>query len=320
MCIRDRYQRRVHGGKVLVAKKVKQILLDEKQQKVIGVQMNDKDNTIIKSKNVICAGNFICAIERLLPHSFQEDPEYKYMREKTEISFSTLFIFMGFDGTNEELGFTSANESFCSMDLKDTANTIDDLLNANTISFISFHSTKIKGWAEKYPYKSAGVIMVGHDYEIFEKWAGTLPEKRGQDYEALKSRIAQAYISKHLLKAYPHLKNRIAYTEVGTSLTTENLLEAYKGTSCGIKMNIQRNDRRIDKYLNRQSVGGLWFCGQDLMGAGLLSVLFSGIFVASKILGYWGLTDTLTGRIFFKDFQNLMKHLENENLEKKKQD
>ena len=79
------------------------------------------------------------------------------------------------------------------MDLKDTANTIDDLLNANTISFISFHSTKIKGWAEKYPYKSAGntnkiiiiifcflgVIMVGHDYEIFEKWAGTLPEKRG---------------------------------------------------------------------------------------------------------------------------------------------
>ena len=32
--------------------------------------MNDKDNTIIKSKNVICAGNFICAIERLLPHSF----------------------------------------------------------------------------------------------------------------------------------------------------------------------------------------------------------------------------------------------------------
>ena len=45
--------------------------------------MNDMQNTIIKSDNVICACNFVFAIERLLPNSFSEDPEYKYMRQKT---------------------------------------------------------------------------------------------------------------------------------------------------------------------------------------------------------------------------------------------
>ena len=45
--------------------------------------MNDMQNTIIKSDNVICACNFVFAIERLLPNSFSEDSEYKYMRQKT---------------------------------------------------------------------------------------------------------------------------------------------------------------------------------------------------------------------------------------------
>ena len=33
-------------------------------------------------------------------------------------------------------------------------------------------------------------MLITHKYEIFEKWAGTVPEKRGEDYKALKNRIA----------------------------------------------------------------------------------------------------------------------------------
>ena len=57
--------------------------------------MNDKDNTVIKAKNVICAGNFINTIENLLPKTFSENPEYKYFREKTSITPGTIFIFLG---------------------------------------------------------------------------------------------------------------------------------------------------------------------------------------------------------------------------------
>jgi len=80
-----------------VGKHVKKILTDEKSKRVIGVQMDNKENTVIKAKNVICACNFINAAEKLLPPSFSENPEYKYFREKTSICPGTLFIFLGFN-------------------------------------------------------------------------------------------------------------------------------------------------------------------------------------------------------------------------------
>ena len=51
----------------------------------------------------------------------------------------------GFNGSNEELGLTSTFATFNSVNYKNIAESIDDLLNATTLSSVGFHSTKIKG-------------------------------------------------------------------------------------------------------------------------------------------------------------------------------
>lgn len=46
---------------------------------------------------------------------------------------------------------------FNSLNYKFNAETIDELLGAEIVSYVSFHSAKIKDWEKKYPNKSAGL-------------------------------------------------------------------------------------------------------------------------------------------------------------------
>jgi len=66
---------------------------------------------------------------------------------------------IGFNGSNKVLGLTSTFYSFDSVKYKNIAETMDDLLTANVSSYVTFHSAKIKYWDEKYPNKSAGMII-----------------------------------------------------------------------------------------------------------------------------------------------------------------
>ncbi len=58
----------------MVDKKVKKIVLNKTNDKVIGVQMENDD--MIQCKNVISSIGIAQTYEQLLPEQFQNDPEY----------------------------------------------------------------------------------------------------------------------------------------------------------------------------------------------------------------------------------------------------
>ena len=57
--------------------------------------MDDREDTIIKANNVIGACNYYSLIEKCLPKSFSQNPEYLYLKEHTSLSPAPFFVFLG---------------------------------------------------------------------------------------------------------------------------------------------------------------------------------------------------------------------------------
>ena len=106
--------------------------------------------------------------------------------------------------------------------------------------------------------------------------------KRGDDYEAVKERIAQRLLAE-LYKQMPQVEGKIDCYELSTPLTTQHFINYEKGEIYGLD---HAPTRFRQKFLKpRTPIKNFYLTGQDIVTAGVAAALFSGVLTATAMTG-----------------------------------
>ena len=185
------------GGRVLVRAKVVDIIWDDQLGQVTGVRVKQGHNVYeIVAPMVISDAGLHNTLGKLLPAKVVKDCGLKDLVKRVRPGVGLMSVFIGLDGTKEELGLKASNVwAFTDADLDGTVDkfvklTPEEAMTSPTpLMFISFPSTKDPTYNDRYPGKSTCVIVTVTPYEWFMEWKDERVMHRGEDYEQLKNAI-----------------------------------------------------------------------------------------------------------------------------------
>lgn len=125
-------------------------------------------------------------------------------------------------------------------------------------------------------------IIAGIEGSHFERWAGTRWMKRGEGYEALKERIADALLA-GAERRLPGLSRLVVHRELSTPLTTEHFTGHPGGEIYGLPAT---PDRFRKPWLRSPTpVRGLYLAGADALMLGIGGAVMSGVMCTAAIAG-----------------------------------
>lgn len=118
--------------------------------------------------------------------------------------------------------------------------------------------------------------------EAFDRWSGTRPGMRGEDYEHLKSAMARGLIDL-ADTAIPGLKDAVRSVEVATPLTIEHFTSHEGGCFYGLPLTPERFATGL--ACPSTPIDGLYMTGQDAGMPGIVGAAMAGLSAACKALG-----------------------------------
>jgi phytoene dehydrogenase-like protein len=125
-------------------------------------------------------------------------------------------------------------------------------------------------------------IIAGVDSSHFEPWAGTRWMKRGEEYEAMKERIADTLLAA-AERRLPGLSGLVVHRELSTPLSTAHFTGHPGGEIYGLPAT---PDRFVKPWLRaRTPVKGLYLAGADALMLGIGGAVMSGVMAAAAIAG-----------------------------------
>ena len=189
------------GGRVLVRACVTNILMDDAHSRVVGVTVKQGHTVYdIMAPTVISDAGVFNTIKKLLP-----SPAVKKFGLKKQIlsnarhGLALMSVFIGLDGTKEELDLKASNIWAFRDDNLDEAleeyvnkEAEDALQEPPPLMFLSFPSTKDPTFNERYPGKCTCAIITVSPYKWFEQWKDEKALHRSRDYEDFKGTIAKS--------------------------------------------------------------------------------------------------------------------------------
>jgi len=280
-----------HGGRVLVRADVKEIMVDQSGKACGVIVSKGGDEHKIYAPMVISAAGVINTYSRLLPPQVQEKHNLTKVLSKVNSGVGAMSIFVGLDGTNEELGLKATNSwAFTDTELdrgmdEYMALTADEAGSKDIpLLFISFPSTKDPTWDERFPGKSNCTIVTLANWSWFNEWENERIMKRGADYEEIKNRIGEK-AWEQTVRLYPQLKDKRTFFDVGTPLTNKYYIGSPKGEIYGLDHNLSRFS--MESCLNLRPdtpVPGLYLTGQDITSCGFAGALYAGVLTSCAIL------------------------------------
>lgn len=268
------------GSTVLISAPVKEVIVEN--NKAVGVEM--QDGKVFKATNVVSSAGLFTTYNSLLPQKVVQQHNLKQHFKKVKHSVAHACLYIGFEESPDALKLPKANYWIYPEKVShDEAieNYLKDVENADfPVVYVSFPSAKDPDWSNRYPNKSTIDIITLLPYETVEKWEDKRWKKRGEDYEALKERIAQRLLAV-LYEKEPQLKGKVAYYELSSGLTTKHFVNYEKGELYGLD---HTPDRFQQKFLRPATpIKNFYLTGQDVVTAGVGGALFSGALTASTI-------------------------------------
>ena len=127
--------------------------------------------------------------------------------------------------------------------------------------------------------------------DAFDDWVGTAWQRRGEDYLALKRRVADHMIDS-VEAQIPGLRKLIDRIEVSTPLTVRHFANKPSGGFADLAGTPQFF--RDGMVRTRSEIPGLLFTGADTTSLGIVGGLMSGVFTAGSVLGPTGLVRLMT--------------------------
>ena len=118
--------------------------------------------------------------------------------------------------------------------------------------------------------------------EAFDRWSGTRPGMRGEDYERMTSAMARGLIDL-ADTAIPGLKDAVRSVEVATPLTIEHFTSHESGCFYGLPLTPERF--AADLSSPSTPINGLYLTGQDAGMPGIVGSALAGMAAACTVLG-----------------------------------
>lgn len=301
------------GGAVLVRAPVNRILLNDAKE-AIGVSvLKGQEEVHVHAPIVISDAGIFNTYERLLPKDVQTMPAIQKQLSMVQHGDGGLSIFIGLDGTKEELGLKADNYFIF------PENNLDELFECymkgnreesskkDPVIFVASPSAKDSTWPERRPGKSTLSVVSFANYAWFEEWKDDKVKNRSIDYKELK----EAFIN-NILEAvteiYPKIKDRIEYVDAGTPITNQHYIAAPKGEIYGADHGIARFNAELNATIRPQTpIKNLFLTGQDVMLCGFAGALTGALTCGSVILN----------RNLHLDAIGLAKRVKNGNKKKK---
>ena len=291
------------GGRVLVGKKVKKILIEN--NKVNGVEMENGDK--IKAPIVVSGVGINNTFNHLIENITPNIEKYVSLNEKIGPSTSFIYCFVNLEGTPDELELRDSNLWIYPSNKYEEVidNFEEDILNNPMPFFISSGSAKDKSWCERYPDKSSAVILTMAKKEWFLEWENEKCTNRNIEYKELKEKLGRRMLNEGLFKYYPKTKGTVLHYEVATPLSNQFYLGTQYGEGYGLNSSEERfNEMGLD-LKPETPIKNLYLTGQDICTFGFAGALMGGVLTTHSILGYGSLLDIITNRNLIND---IIKH------------
>ncbi|MDJ0698246.1 MAG: NAD(P)/FAD-dependent oxidoreductase [Woeseiaceae bacterium] len=273
-------QIKASGGEVFTYARVSRVCLEN--GRVAGVEM--KDGTRIPCDTVVSSAGIDNTFNHLLTAPERDAFGYDEMLSSVRPSMAHLCVYIGLEGTAEELGLPKTN--FWIYPSNDFDKHVEDFENdieaPFPVVYISFPSAKDPDYENRHPGTSTIEIVAPAPYAWFEPWKGTTWGKRGDDYEAFKEKLTGRLL-RHLYDRLPHLEGRIDYRETSTPLSTEWFSNYHRGELYGLDHTAQRLQQ--DWLGPRTRIPGLWLTGQDTLTCGVTGAMMAGLLTTSAMIG-----------------------------------
>lgn len=269
------------GGTILVSAEVESICIENST--AVGVRM--KDGTLFRAKNIVSNAGIMTTYNSLLPTKTVKKHNLLNHLKKVKRSVSHVSLYIGLDGSPEELGIPKFNywvypkEGDHDQCVK---NYLNDLSQPFPLVYLSFPSAKDPDWSNRYPGKSTIDVITLIPYDAFEEWADTPWKKRGKAYEAKKEYIAQRLL-KEVYKQLPQVEGKISFYELSSPLSTQHFINYKKGEIYGLEHSPSRFRQSFLKP--KTPIKNLYLTGQDVVSAGVGGALFSGVLAAMAMTG-----------------------------------
>jgi all-trans-retinol 13,14-reductase len=260
------------GGWTRVHAPVREIVIEG--GRAAGVRLDSGEE--IRAGAVVSAAGAIPTVKRLLPAATR-NAAWARSIEAMRPSPCHVCLYLGFKGDIRQAGAGPSNKWFYETWSKDAASWDVTRDEDAPVLYTSFPSLKDPHHDPGPDLLHTGEVVTFVPYDAFAAWRDDRWKKRGEDYEALKKRLADRLLEQ-LLRHMPGLRPMVAYAELSTPLSTEHFTRAAAGAIYGIE---PTPERFANRWLRpRTPVPGLFLSGSDVGTAGVIGAMLGGMLAA----------------------------------------
>lgn len=265
------------GGWTAIHADVDQVLIED--GRACGVRLTDGRE--VRAQRVISAAGVASTIQRLLPAEYRNE-DWASRVEQLKPASAHVCLYLGFRGDITEAGCGAANKWFYEVwsseedawDISDP----DNLPDAPVL-YTSFPSLKDPEHDPGPEQLHTGEVVTFVPWDVFEPWKDERWRKRGGEYDAFKKKLHDHMLAQ-LLRHLPGLRDKIAFSELSTPVSTDHFVRPMAGSIYGLEPTPERFAN--PDLRPRSPVRDLFFAGSEVASVGVIGAMMGGVLAATS--------------------------------------